>query len=395
MAYLPLQGIRVFEWARDRPGPYAARKLADLGADVVRVTDLGPRGAQARGSAQLAKRGAIDAVSLADAQLHATTDRNKWSVGLDFYSEDDRAMLRRLAEIADVIIEGARPGALHARTGMDPAELRRRKPSIVICSISGLGMTGPHASHPMQGPNLDAMCNQLPVDHVDGRWALNRRAGGGIAVEMAAQNAVIAILAALRHAQLTGEGQWIDISCVDCGVDVERRRLNDLLAGEPTLSSSDLGPRGTVYEASDGRPIMLMTVSDRFWQNLCRALGREDLLDRWSKLGERDDALRDELQAIFLTRTASDWHQWFLENNVSGSYILELDEILDDPQIKARRLVTPGRDNRPAMLSDPIRWVDQDARPGEEWRFAARVGGDTEVVLERWLGSADERSPSP
>jgi crotonobetainyl-CoA:carnitine CoA-transferase CaiB-like acyl-CoA transferase len=385
VTYRPLEGIRVLEWARDRPGPYAARKLADLGADVARVTDIGPRGAQARTEEKLRRRGAIDEVSLADAQLHATTDRNKWSVGLDFSREEDRDTIRRLAEAADVVIEGTRPGALQGRTGLDLEELRRTKPAIVICSISGLGMTGPHARHPMQGPNLDAMANLLAVDKIDGRWSLNKRAGGGIAVEMAAQNAVIAILAAVFHARLTGKGQWIDISCVDCGVDVERRRLNDLLAGQPTLSGSDLGPRGTTYEAADGRPIMLMTVSDRFWENLCRALGREDLLDRWSKLGEHDEALRDELQAIFLQKTAAEWHAWFLENNVSGSYILEHDELLDDPQIQARRLVTPGRDGRPPMLSDPIRWVDTDERPGEDWRFAFSVAAATEMVVERWL----------
>lgn len=387
MSYAPLEGVRVFEWARDRPSPYAGRKLADLGADVIRITDVGAAGAQARGVRKEQERGAIDAVSLADAQLHPTTDRNKWSVGLDFSSEEDRATMRRLAEAADVILEGTRPGALQARTGIDLEELRRTKPSIIICSVSGLGMTGPHRNHPMQGPNLDAMSTLLAVDRIDGQWTLNKRAGGGHAVEAAAHNAVIAILAALHHAKRTGEGQWIDIACVDCGIDLERRRLNDIMAGDVTLSGSRLGPRGTAYEAKDGRPVMLMAVSDKFWQNFCRGVGREDLIARWKPLGVEDDELRAELQEIFLSKTALEWQEWFLENNVTGSYILELEDAFEDEQLKARGMFMPASDRQPAMLADPIRWVDGDERPGQTWRFAPSIGGDTDVILDRWLSA--------
>jgi len=373
MSYLPLAGVRVLEWARERPGPMAGRKLADLGAEVVKLSDAG----REQGG---------------DGVLWPVTDRNKLSVRIDFGTEEGRAAIRRLAEVADVVLDGSRPGAFTARTGLDLADLRRRRPSVVVCSITGYGMTGPLSRHPAHAPNLDAMAGIGSAVRGDaGGWAFGARANLSVCVELGYLNGVIAILAALHGARETGQGAWIDLSLFDAAIEGDRRRLDRVLPGQTvqdprSVDLRDLGAaRSAVYTSSDDRAVILMCAEQKFWARFCRSVDREDLVARHA---DGDAALQAEIQDIVSRRTASEWLALFEEHEIAGSIMLHDREVLEQPQFAARDLLIEADGDRPPALADPIRWADHGGtRPGQDFTVPV-LGADTEDVLGRWLVAA-------
>ena len=377
MAYAPLSGVRVLEWARDFPGPHTGRKLADMGADVVKIADV-PRGNGRRPSKYAA-------------EWWAVLDRNKRSIAFDLSEAEDRATVRRLAEAADVVIEGARPGAFTAKTGIDFADIRRASPHVVICSVSGFGQTGPLARQPAHGLNLEAISYCLYPEKRDGHWYLGQGSNLVVAVEMAPVNGAFAIMAALWHAAKTGEGAWIDISCWDAAIETHRHRLADVLNGkEPWYDVPSSGPRYAVYEAGDGRPVFFGGSDRHFWENFCRNVEREDLIDAGCAPGDERDldadaSLRGELEEIFRSAPALEWNDRFREWNVAGTMVLtSLEEIAEHPHFAGRGMLTVAPDGA-KQVADPIRWVDTDSRPGDTIRPHPEIGGDTADVLAEWL----------
>ena len=391
MAYAPLSGVRVLEWARDAPGPHAGRKLADLGAEVVRL-------------AEVAKQPRSSAPSEYAAQWWPVLDRNKLSVALDFSCAEDLERLGRLVNAADVIIEGARPGAFTAKTGIDFRELRSRRPESVICSVSGFGQTGPWARRAAHGLNLESLSGCFYPERRDGRWTVGPSANLVTAVELAPVNAALAITAAVMHSRATGEGVWIDISCHDAAVEAYRHRLSAHLSGRAPFDVSKIGPRYDVFDARDGRPVFFTAADPHFWTNFCRGVGREDLIERGKdplaaatraegEAEQEQHALRAELEQIFMTASAAEWDQRFQDWNSCGSSIaMSLQDLVDQEHFQARGLVMQVGDAA-YQLADPIRWVDDDSRPGQNPRFPASIGADTNDVLGRWLEVADTDDP--
>jgi len=343
-----------------------------MGADVVKLADV----ARADGG---------PARSQYAAEWLPLLDRNKRSAAFDFTFVDDRAAIARLAAAADVIIEGSRPGALAAKTGIDVDELRRRRPDLVLCSVSGFGQTGPLANQPAHGLNLESLSYCLYPERRDGKWALGDGSNLVVAVEIGPVNAAFAIVAALWNAKRTGEGAWIDISCWDAAVEAHRHRLTDVINGrKPWYDVPNSGARYTIYDTADGRPVFFGAGDPHFWAHFCAHVGREDLLA--AGRGAEDDArLRAELEPIFLTATAAEWNDRFREWNVAGSnVIMSLEELASHPHFEARGMTTELADGT-VMVTDPIRWVDHDSRPGDTIRMAAGIGADTDAVVAEWL----------
>jgi crotonobetainyl-CoA:carnitine CoA-transferase CaiB-like acyl-CoA transferase len=386
MTYLPLSGVRVLEWARDRPGPLTARKLADMGADVVKVLDVSRR--------------EIDALTAGHALTGGTRvspvlDRNKRSIFLDFTDQSDRATLMALTESADVIVEGTRPGAFTARTGVDFHGLRRAKPSIVICSVSGFGQTGPLANLAAHGTNMDALAGVLPLEQANGHWAYSETCNLTWTIELGMLHAVGAILAALYSARATGEGAWIDLSCWDAAIEANRRSLTLALNDDPPQDTRRMGPHASVYDAKDGRPVVLSAIIRKFWDRLCEALERPDLADRWRESFSGDETLRPELQAIFATRTAAEWNDFFLEHDIAGSNTLTKDELLGHPHFEGRGMVARSASGDQRLIADAIRWMDDGSRPGYGFEPTHAPGADTEAVLTQWLGATAPGASRP
>ena len=378
-AYRPLEGVRVLDLSRLIPGALATRKLADLGAEVVKIEEPG-RGDYLRTIAPL-----VDGESV----MHRLLNRGKKSVTVDYRTPAGRDIIERLAAVAEVVVEVSRPGRL-AEFGLDLLALRQRRPEVVVCSITGFGQTGPLADLPSHGMNIDALAGCLTPDR-EGRPRMAAGIYNSLGTELGGLNAAIAVMAALLRARATGEGAWIDVSCWDAAVEYGRYRLAYLDAtGEEMSDVRELGPLYDLYETADGGLVFLGAIERKFWDNLCRGLDRTDLSARWSSDGDvhftEDGELRRELEAVFLTAGAEEWADRFLRWEVPGSRVLTAAEVLTSPHLAARGLVWRDSSAIP-QIADPVRWMETGTRPGDGATPSPPLGADTSDVLQRWLGA--------
>ena len=379
----PLAGVRVLDLTRLIPGALATRKLADLGAEVVKVEEPG-RGDYLRN---------IPPLISGEGLMHRVLNRGKKSVALDYRTGEGRATLDRLALAADVLVEVSRPGRL-AGFGIDLADLRRRHPRLVVCSVTAYGQTGPLASLPAHGMNVDAYAGWVTTEPHEGRDRIATGIFTSVAVELGGINAALGILAALLQARTTGQGAWIDASCWDAAVEATRLRLAHIVAtGADLFDVRELGPLYDMYRTADGHLVLLGALEQKFWEAFCRAIDRADLAGRWrggaAAVQFEDDATaRAELTAIFATKTAAQWSDLFVAWAVPGAEILHPAEVLGHPQFAARGLIDDdgpgGADPVPAIL-DPLRWIDDDARPGTGGPPSPALGQHTGEVLAGWL----------
>jgi len=374
MRYRPLEGIRILDISRLYPGALATKKLADLGADVVKVEEPG-RGDYIRTIPPLVGGKGV---------LHMLLDPGKRSVALNLNRPDDLATFHRLAWAADVIVESARPGRW-GEIGVDLAELRRRRRELVVCSVSGFGQTGPLAPLPSHGMNMDALSGILILADWKGRQRFISL-GFSIGVEMGASNAALGIAAAIYGAKTNGEGVWIDASCWDGAVETQRMPIAAHVgAGAPIGELHDPGALYDLYETVDGKLVLFCAIERKFWESFCGGVARPDLAARWSgaDVDFGDTSLREELEKIFVTKTAAEWEKHFFEWDVPGSAVLRISEVLEHPHTAARALV--GGDGKP-LVSNPLRWHDLGERPGDEFTEPPGLGEHTEEVLNEWLG---------
>jgi alpha-methylacyl-CoA racemase len=384
MSYAPLHGVRVLDLTRLHPGAITTRKLADMGADVVKVEEPGV-GDYIRLIPPL-----VEGVGL----NHWVFNRGKMSVVLDLTASGGLAQLEKLGLQADVIIDSFRPGKLK-RGSLKPlgdllADLRRRRPELIRCSITGFGMTGPFAEYPAHGNTLDALSGTMTVMRRDGSPEIGAQTA--LAPNVGALNAVAAIGMALLHAQRTGQGVAIDISCWDAAVDCRSTRLAYSMGGHGRLYNvNEAGPLHRLYETADGELMLFASVEKKFWLNFCDAIDRSDLVSRWNSGGaalalEQDVELYEELREIFRSRTRDEWSELFVANDVIGTPVLKVEELSELEHFRARRLA--GQTDGPLpIVYDPIRWVDDDSRPGNNATPAPLLGEHQDLAFKRWLPS--------
>ncbi len=382
MTYAPLEGVRVLELARLLPGAMVTRKFADLGAEVVKVEEPG-RGDYLRWFPPM-----VDGASV----LFNTVNRGKKSIELDMKTPAGVEQFLALADVADVIVEGSRPGAF-AKRGLHWPDVRQRNPRLVICSVSGFGQSGPLSTLPSHGYVMDSLagCMTLGPD-ADGHL----RSVGAVSwtVELGTASAAFTTLAAVVHAKNTGEGAWIDASLWDASVEAQRSVFAPILAGEDPYGTIS-GPLGSAYTASDGKPVMLVAIEQVFWANFCRGVGREDLIEGWGGAGTDEqgivalgeERLREEIASIIATAPAAVWTDRFVEWSVAGAMVVDPSELADLPHFAARGLVRKDLDpnRRMPIVGDPMLFLDPEFRPGIGSTPPPALGADTDEVLATWL----------
>jgi alpha-methylacyl-CoA racemase len=349
---MPLSGIRVLDLTRLLPGPFCSLLLADMGADVIKVEEPG-RGDYMRWYPPLRGEQSVSFNAI---------NRNKRSVTLNLKSERGRLLFLDLVKTADVVLEGNRPGVMD-RLGLGWSVLSAANPELVLCSITGYGQTGPY---------VDRAGHDLNYMSIAGAVSLNRAPGASphpLGVQVAdlgggAQAAATAILAALVSVQRGGSGRHLDVSMMDGA-------LTWLASPLALVEEEGEAPHGAahrltgryacyrVYECKDGRFMSVGALEPKFWEALCRELGREDLVADQYLEGDEQDRLQRELEAIFLTRTRDEWAARLDGPDLCCEPVLELDEVAAHPQVKARGLI----EVRPTGLE-----VAPPVRVREDWR---------------------------
>ncbi|WP_106969176.1 CaiB/BaiF CoA-transferase family protein [Streptomyces sp. PRh5] len=356
-AHGPLAGVRIVEMAGLGPVPMAALLLAEMGADVVRVDRPQPPA------------------------FPDTLDRGRRSVRIDLKRQEGSELVLRLAERADILIEGFRPGVME-RLGLGPERVHARNAGLVYGRMTGWGQTGPRAARAGHDINYIALTGALSAIG---------RAGGPPQVPLnllgdfggGALYLVAGVLAALHHARATGEGQVVDAAIVD-GVThlaamiwAERRHRG--WTDERGTNLLDSGaPYYDVYRTSDGEWFAVGAIEPQFYAELVRLLG----LTEWA--GRQDDrehwpGMREAFARAFAARTRAEWHEVFAGSDACGAPVLTWAEAIEDPHMRARgthRRLDGGDVPAPAprFSSTPSRI----ARPG------GPADGSGQAVLDDW-----------
>jgi alpha-methylacyl-CoA racemase len=335
---LDLEGIRVLDLTRLLPGAFCTMLLADLGADVVKVEEPGA-GDYMRWYPPL-----VDGLSAGFRALNV----NKRSLTLNLKTDDGKRVFKALAARADVVVEGNRPGVM-ARLGLGWDVLHELNPRLVMCSITGYGQDGPFAQR--AGHDLNYMA-------IAGALILNGPPGGAphpLAVQVAdigagGVGAAAAILGALVGVLRGGEGRRLDVSMTDGATGWMARDLAELAAGgeerRPGLTRlTGAFPCYRVYTCADGRFLSVSALEPKFWEQLCEALGRPDLLPLHVA---SDPAAHATLEAVFAEKTRDEWARILEGKDVCVEPVLEASEVAAHPQIAHRGLL-----DREARLPPP------------------------------------------
>ncbi|MEJ2209661.1 MAG: CoA transferase [Anaerolineae bacterium] len=338
----PLEGLRIVDLTRALAGPFCTMMLGDLGADVIKVERPG-HGDESRGWGPPFV-GEPYGPYPGESAYFLAANRNKRSITVNLKSSAGQEIVRRLAAGADALVENFRTGTLD-EMGLGYEALRAVNPRLVYCSISGYGRSGPYARRPGYDFVIQAEGGMMGITGPE--EGPPYRVGIPIVDITAGMFAATAILAALRARDLTGEGQWVDLSLLDSQAALLTNvASNYLIGGQEPRRLGNAHPNITPYEAFRARDrwFALAAANNRQWAALCSVLERPDLVTdpRFADNGARV-AHRAELRAVlaeaFGTRDAGEWLDALRQAGLPCGPINTVPEVFDHPQAEAREMV--------------------------------------------------------
>ena len=352
----------VVDLSRYLPGPLVTRLLGDLGARVIKVEEPS-LGDPARHAPPL-KEGQS---SLATLLLSGHE-----SLALDLRRDAARGCLETLLASADVLVESFRPGKLE-ELGLAPAELRRRFPRLVICSVSGWGQTGPHAHRAGHDLTYQAIAGAL----ASGRAMPNLQ----VADVVGAWSSATSVLAALHRRGVSGQGCWIDQALLDAAghaaITAWAAEADGPKVDGESLMLTGAIPCYDLYPTKDGGRLALAALEPRFWRRFCRAVERHDLIPRQL---DASGAVRREVEEIAKRRTREEWLEFLSDHDIPADPVLSPSEAHEHPQVQARGLLAGGDDGLPRLgfpaLLDGVR-----PRGGEH---SPELGEHTDRLVEEF-----------
>jgi formyl-CoA transferase len=382
-----LDHVLVVDLTRVLAGPYCTMMLGDLGAEVIKIEEPS-HGDDTRGWGPPFAPGGESAYFL-------STNRNKRSLTLNLKSEAGRAILRRLIERGDVLVDNFRSGTLES-WGLDYATLQSIRPGLIVCSITGYGQTGPYRERPGYDFMVQAMGGFMSLTGpADGE---PYRAGIAIADLAAGMFASNAILAALFARERTGEGQRIDISLLDSQVALlSYVASNFLVSGELPRRYGNGHPNIVPYQSFPARDgyFAFAAGNDAQWKRFCQAVDKAEwsVDARFATNGARVQnrkAVAEMLGELFRSRPAQAWMDLCESIGVPSAPIQTLDRVFADPQVAARGLRTEvdhPTAGRLAMVASPL---CIPTSPALVRRAPPTLGQHTREVLVDLLGSSPE-----
>ena len=390
----PLTGLKVFDLTRILAGPHCTQILGDLGAEVIKI-ERPTVGDDTRNFAPPYLPDDTGADS-SESAYFAGTNRNKRSITLNLSDPEGQALARRLIAGSDVLAENFKTGTLD-KYGLGYEQLHAEFPRLIYCSITGFGHTGPYADRPGYDALIQAMGGVMSLTgEPDGE---PMKVGVSIADMMAGMYAGMSILAAVRHQQIAGEGQHIDISMLDTHVAwLANQGMNYLATGENPPRLGNMHPNIVPYQvmpSADGY-FVLSVANDPAFERFCEMADCKELLDdeRFNTAVERvrnREHVTETLNEVTRKHPSSWWLAELEKVKIGCGPINTLQQVFDDPQVKAREMTVemahPATGGKPAkLIASPIKMSETPVR----YRHAPpMLGQHTEEVLGEMLGMSE------
>jgi formyl-CoA transferase len=372
----PLAGVRVLELGQLIAGPFAARTLADFGADVIKVES--PQGGDPLRQWRLLKDGT--------SVWWQVQSRNKRSLALDLKDLAAVDVVRRLALEADVLVENFRPGALEG-FGLDPQALLQANPRLVVLRISGYGQTGPYRDKPGFGVVAEAMGGLRHLTAEPGRTPV--RVGVSIGDTLAALHGVIGVLMALHERERSGRGQVVDVALYEAVFNCMESLLPEYSAfgvvRQPAGSALPGIAPSNAYRCADGH-VLVAGNGDSIFRRLMQAIGRPDLAADPQLAGNTGRVARvEEIDAAIgawtAPRTVAEVLAALDAAQVPGGRIYTVADIAADPHYRARGMLQEVTLEDGSTLTVPGIVPKLSRTPGGHRRNAPTLGQDTAEVL--------------
>lgn len=380
----PLAGIKVLDFSRILSGPYASMVLADLGAEVVKVEPIGT-GDETRNFPPF--KGPLS-------HYYIALNRSKQSITLDLKTPEGAKVARDLAAKCDVVLENFRPGVMD-RLGLGYDDLKQDNPGLVYCSITGFGRNSPHGDKPAFDIVAQALSGVMDVNREPGQ-APNKL---GIPLgDMAGSIfSLFGLLAALVERNATGKGRHVEIAMLDSLIAMQGY-LSQIyfVTGESPqpvgTQHPSIVPYGS-FPTNDGH-VIVACLTDRFWHNFARCLGRADLITdpRFAEYEKRlanRDALEVIIHEIMQQDTTDQWLARLTEFDVPNAPILSIGQALEQDHVAAHGLIETASHPEVGdmkLVRGPILFDGQGPSPASA---PALLGEHTTDVLSKWLGYDD------
>lgn len=381
-----LAGLKVIELGQLIAGPFAAKTLADFGAEVIKIE---PPGA---GDPLRKWRLLLDGTSV----WWQVQSRNKRSLALDLRTPEGQDIVRRLSAEADVLIENFRPGAMEA-WGLAPEDLLAANPRLIVLRVSGYGQTGPYRNRPGFAAVAEAMSGLRHLTAEPGRVPV--RVGVSIGDTLAALHGVIGILLALQHRHATGQGQVIDVALYEAVFNCMESLLPEYSAfgvvREPAGSAMPGIAPSNAYRCADGSYALIAGNGDSIFRRLMTLIQRDDLgqdpaladnAGRVARVAEIDAAIGDWVAQ----RTVDEVLQALEGADVPAGRIYTVADIAADPHYRARGMLQQVQLPDGKALDVPGICPKLSATPGGHCRNAPALGQDSDAVLAE-LGLTGEQ----
>lgn len=387
----PLDGVRVLDLSRVLAAPSCTQMLGDMGADIIKVERPGV-GDEIRGWGPPFLKDA-DGNDTTESGYYLSTGRNKRSITIDMSKPEGADLVRQLLVQSDVLVENYKVGNL-AKFGLDFETVHKDHPNVVYCSVTGYGQDGPYADRPGYDMTAQGLGGLLSITgEPDGPPTKVPIAVNDVITGL---YAAISILSALRHRDLTGVGQHIDLALLDVQVAwLYNQAVNYFLDGEIPGRLGTGHPNIVpyqVFEASDGH-IILGTANEESFRRFCDLTGRLDLLDD-PRFKTNADRVRNRatvnaaVQLIIAEKPMDYWVGELSRLSIVCSRVNTIDQVFEDPQVQARNMVIEtehplANGHLCRLLANPIRF---SATPVDYRLPPPTLGQHTDEILSDVLG---------
>ncbi len=328
-----LDDLKILDFSTLLPGPYATLMLADMGAEVLKISSAN------RPDIVLDYPPFIGDTGVSASQ--AWLGRNKKTMFLNLKTGEGKAVVKELVKEYDIVLEQFRPGVME-KLGLGYEDLKAVNPKLIYCSLTGYGQTGPLRD--AAGHDINYMSRSGIISQAGRRESGPSLMNFQIAdIAVGSMNSVIGILAAVNYRKNTGKGQYIDVAMMDgCVPFNSLDGAGFLVSGKEPKREGERLNGGCIYdfyETKDGEYLSVGSLEPQFWSRFCTAIGREDLIGG-TVYPPNIDEVKAEIRGILKTKTRDEWVEVFSHYDACVQPVLNLKEaLLEDEQVKEREMV--------------------------------------------------------